>query len=117
MASAVAQMAAASPATCWSFISEVFIAVTCLTFGQNHLGGLLRCGVVLLSSLHLAGGGAVDALSGHPLGVVTLGVGQQLVEAVALAQHSGVASFQEVGGNVVGDIGAEAVNQLAELAA
>ena len=93
MASAVAQMADASPATCWSFISEVLIAVTCLALCQNELGGLLRCGEVRFGAFHLAGGGAVDPLPGNPLGVVALGVDQQLVEAVALAQDGGVAGF------------------------
>src|SRR5450830_803805 len=117
MASAVAQMAAASPATCWSFISEVFIAVTCLAFRQNHLGGLLRCGKVRLGPFHLAGGCAVDALPGHPLGVIALGIGQQLVEAVALAQDGGIAGFQEVGCHVVSDVGAQSVDEQSHLLA
>ncbi len=48
--------------------------------------------------------------------MVALGVGQQFVEAVALAQNGGIAGFQEVGGDVVSYIGAEAVDQLTELA-
>src|SRR5471030_1346891 len=117
MASAVAMIAEASPATWASFISEVFIALSRLALGQDHLRGLLCCGEVRLGALHLAGRGPVDALTGHPLGVIALGVGQQLVEAVALAQHGGVAGFQEVGGDVMGNISTEAADKLPELAA
>lgn len=66
-------------------------------------------------TLDLLSSGRVHAAVGGPLGVVGLGLGQQVANAVAAVDQTRVIDGQEVRGDVMGNVGTQAIDQLANL--